>query len=264
LKEKTYKYIKPLFIDILILLGITMLMCFAYLSSSIKVYSIVILFFIVVCSFFTVFLTMSMLILYIAYKNEGIKRCLVKPMSKVLRIVMPFVLHTNRIFKFDLEALRKFFICVNNIIIKSGNKKFEADKILIILPHCLQNNDCNVKVTNNNKNCLSCGKCIIGELNEISKITGINLSIVTGGTAARNQIILLKPEFIISVACERDLISGLIDVDIIPVIGIVNIRPEGPCFNTSVDINKLIDSIISILDTEDTEVIKKLRIIKKI
>ena len=39
-------------------------------------------------------------------------------------------------------------------------------------------------------------------------------------------------------ACERDLTSGIADVGNIPVIGIINDRPNGPCYNTVVDINE--------------------------
>ena len=44
---------------------------------------------------------------------------------------------------------------------------------------------------------------------------------------------------IIAVACERDLISGMMDISQIPVIGILNQRPYGPCRDTYVDVNKI-------------------------
>ncbi|WP_279378941.1 DUF116 domain-containing protein [Acetivibrio straminisolvens] len=62
---------------------------------------------------------------------------------------------------------------------------------------------------------------------------------VTGGTAARNIVSKIRPKIIVSVACERDLSSGIADVGSIPVIGIINDRPNGPCYNTNVDVNAL-------------------------
>lgn len=57
----------------------------------------------------------------------------------------------------------------------------------------------------------------------------------------------LKPKMILSVACERDLTSGIIDVGKIPVVGIVNERPNGPCYNTCVDVSVLKDKLDSII-----------------
>jgi hypothetical protein len=41
------------------------------------------------------------------------------------------------------------------------------------------------------------------------------------------------------VACERDLTSGIQDTHPLPVYGILNERPEGPCRNTLVDLTTL-------------------------
>jgi len=40
-------------------------------------------------------------------------------------------------------------------------------------------------------------------------------------------------------AGERDLISGLQDVKKIPIIAVINKRPEGPCVNTLVDLDEV-------------------------
>ena len=61
----------------------------------------------------------------------------------------------------------------------------------------------------------------------------------------------LRPRAIIAVACERDLTSGIQDVFPLPVIGVLNERPYGPCFNTRVDIRKVEAAILDFLDTEE-------------
>ena len=66
---------------------------------------------------------------------------------------------------------------------------------------------------------------------------------VTGGTFARKVIKEKRPEAIVAIACERDLTSGIQDIDILPVIGVVNERPEGPCCNTQVDLHKVEEAI---------------------
>jgi hypothetical protein len=63
--------------------------------------------------------------------------------------------------------------------------------------------------------------------------------VATGGTLARKHITDHRPDAVIAVACPRDLSSGIIDCFPIPVYGILNQRPEGPCVNTLVDIEKI-------------------------
>ena len=60
-----------------------------------------------------------------------------------------------------------------------------------------------------------------------------------------------RPKAIVAVACERDLTSGIQDVFPLPVLGVLNERPFGPCFNTKVDINKLEAAILTFMDDEE-------------
>ena len=49
------------------------------------------------------------------------------------------------------------------------------------------------------------------------------------------MIIEKRPKLVVAVACEGDLTSGIKDCYPLPVIGVLNDRPFGPCFNTHVD-----------------------------
>jgi hypothetical protein len=71
----------------------------------------------------------------------------------------------------------------------------------------------------------------------------LRLFVATGGTIARRIVKEARPEAIIAVACERDLSSGLVDTYPLPVIGILNERPFGPCINTRVDLRKVQEAI---------------------
>jgi hypothetical protein len=55
---------------------------------------------------------------------------------------------------------------------------------------------------------------------------------------------------IIGVACERDLTSGIQDSYPIPVFGILNHRPFGPCFDTDVDMKMVETALASFLYDE--------------
>ena len=61
----------------------------------------------------------------------------------------------------------------------------------------------------------------------------------TGGTIARRIVVQLRPKLIIAVACERDLASGIQDTYPLPVYGILNIRPFGPCLDTDVALERV-------------------------
>ena len=58
----------------------------------------------------------------------------------------------------------------------------------------------------------------------------------------------MKPLAVIGIACERDLVSGIEEITSkIPVIGIENKRPEGPCKNTLVDVELFEKTLSSLL-----------------
>jgi hypothetical protein len=94
-------------------------------------------------------------------------------------------------------------------------------------------------VTSEVRNCRRCGGCEIADLITMCDAYGIKMSIATGGTLARRVIVETRPKAIVAVACERDLTSGLQDAYPIPVIGVLNERPHGPCRDTRVDLSKV-------------------------
>ncbi len=65
-----------------------------------------------------------------------------------------------------------------------------------------------------------------------------------GGAEARKYIRDVHPRAIIAVACERDLMGGIHDVaPHIPVIGIPNTRPHGPCKETQIDMDRFREAL---------------------
>ena len=109
------------------------------------------------------------------------------------------------------------------------------------------------KITRNIENCRQCGGCSVGALLGLSHKYGIHVGVATGGTLARQMVKEIRPKAIIAVACERDLTSGIQDVFPLPVLGVLNERPFGPCFNTRVDIKKVEAAILDFLDTEEAD-----------
>ncbi len=184
-------------------------------------------------------LIVSIVSIYSAVKKRKVKRALLVPVRLGMKMVMPFALFITDVLKRDKDMIRSLFIDINNLFVQSGGIRKSPDKIMLLLPHCLQNSDCTYKVTGDIGNCKRCGRCDIGKIREMAQEMGVKAVVVTGGTAARNVIAKEKPEMVLSVACERDLAIGISDVSQIPVLGVLNQRPNGPCVNTTVDVEQL-------------------------
>lgn len=192
--------------------------------------------------FFIVIILMLTLVLFSTPRYK-IKSKYIKWIKTSLKILYPLIYSTGLLLNIDKDKIQGEFAFINNHIVSKENISVKPEDILILLPHCIQWSECPHKITNNINNCKMCGKCKVKDLIELSTKYSVEVSIVSGGTAARNVIKRIKPKAIVAVACERDLISGINDVSLIPILGIINERPEGPCYNTEVNIFKVEEAI---------------------
>ncbi len=168
----------------------------------------------------------------------------------VIRILFPLLVGVGRCFGLSKDEIRRSFVAINNRLVFAESKKVRPERLLILLPHCLQNHECGIRITGDVAKCKGCGKCKIKDLSELSRRHGVSISVATGGTLARRIVIEKKPDMIIAVACERDLTSGIQDSYPIPVFGILNHRPFGPCFDTDVDLTMVETALASFLYDE--------------
>jgi hypothetical protein len=161
----------------------------------------------------------------------------------VVEVLFPIMIVVGKLLGISKEKIQQSFVEVNNLLVKAKCNGTRPERILLLMPHCLQFNDCAIKITSDVYKCKACGKCKIKDLVELAQKYNVHLSVATGGTLARRRVAEAKPQAIIAVACERDLTSGIQDSYPLPVIGIINDRPYGPCFNTSVDIAKVAEAL---------------------
>jgi len=152
----------------------------------------------------------------------------------VVKYLFPGIIAMGRLFGIDRDLLQQSFIALNNQLVHTKRLRVPAEKTLILLPHCIQLFDCAIKITGDVDQCIRCGKCDIKGLLELAQRYGIDMAVATGGTLARKIIVEKRPRLIVAVACERDLTSGIRDSYPLPVIGVLNKRPHGPCFNTEI------------------------------
>lgn len=129
---------------------------------------------------------------------------------------------------------------------KKLDRGIPADRVLLLLPHCLQDHNCTFRITFDPSNCRECGGCPVGELMTMAKRLGVKVSVATGGTLARRHLKEKKPLAVVAVACPRDLGQGMLDAYPVPVIGVENSRPCGDCLDTRVDVKAVEEAITAI------------------
>jgi uncharacterized protein len=166
----------------------------------------------------------------------------------VIRELFPLLVGVGRCFGISKQEIRRSFVAINNRLVLAEAQKVKPHQLLILLPHCLQNHDCKVRITGKVENCKACGKCKIKDLVALSEAYRVPIAVATGGTLARKIVVEKRPKVIIAVACERDLSSGIQDSYPIPVFGIFNKRPFGPCYDTDVDMGLVEKGIRTFLE----------------
>jgi len=168
----------------------------------------------------------------------------------VAKVLFPFMILMGKVVGVSKVRIQQSFVELNNHLVRSNKHHIRPNKLLILLPHCIQDFDCQIKITGNIKNCKGCGKCEIKDLVQLSEQYHLKIAVATGGTLARRIIVENRPEAIVAVACELDLTTGIQDSYPIPVIGILNDRPNGPCINTKVDIQRVRSAILDFLEPQ--------------
>ncbi|MBN1782073.1 DUF116 domain-containing protein [bacterium] len=134
--------------------------------------------------------------------------------------IVPLVLKLGNELGVSMDRMANSFVKVRNALLRTNVRQVRPDQLLILLPRCLH---------------LPLQK----QLTAFAKKEGIHVATVPGGEKARQLVMDLQPLAVIGVACERDLLSGIRDVsEKLQVIGIPNIRPEGPCKNTLIDLKE--------------------------
>jgi hypothetical protein len=170
------------------------------------------------------------------------------PFSKNLRgvtvkVLLPLMSGIGKLFGVSKDQVRRSFIEINNQLLLAAHPRATRDKLLLLMPHCLQFHECQFRITGSTLHCQRCGQCPINGLAELSEKYGVGLAVATGGTLARRIVVERRPRLIIAVACERDLSSGIQDSYPLPVFGIINHRPYGPCYDTEVDLERVEEAL---------------------
>jgi uncharacterized protein len=90
------------------------------------------------------------------------------------------------------------------------------------------------------------------ELRALAAAAGVEFTVVGGGEEARATIAEIDPAGVLAIACERDLVTGVREIaPARPVLTLANRRPEGPCRNSEIDLDRaraLLDELQALVD----------------
>ncbi|NOX72021.1 MAG: DUF116 domain-containing protein, partial [Candidatus Micrarchaeota archaeon] len=111
--------------------------------------------------------------------------------------------------------------------------------VIVFIPHCMRKADkCPGKMTENGYDCEHCDVkgCKVWQVRKISIEKGHRTFTVPGGSMVFNVINKYKPKGVIGIACMKELILALENIDMPS--QTVELERDG-CINTDVDIEKV-------------------------
>ena len=208
----------------------------------------------VLLAFLSLFMACCICNMVLAVQGWPFASVLQKQTYELIRFLFPIAVKLGKLFGKSRRQLEASFIAVSNLLFYHRGIRVPANRLLVLTPHCLQLATCPHKITRDPNNCKRCGGCNIGDLVKLSEEMGFHFFVATGGTLARQVVKETRPKAVLAIACERDLMSGIQDVYPLPAVGVLNLRPNGPCYNTKVDmeeVRKALEQVI--LPKEDAE-----------
>jgi hypothetical protein len=153
--------------------------------------------------------------------NSGSRFWRIFPRDLPRLFFRPSIRFFSRIFGGTADRLAHSYIRVHNAWEERSSEPVTADRILVLLPRCLSGPQ-------------------MKRMKDTCRTAGVTVVVSSGGEAARTAVREKRPSAVIGVACERDLLSGIRDLHPrLSVIGLPNVRPEGPCRNTQADAEEL-------------------------
>ncbi len=146
-----------------------------------------------------------------------------------------------------MARFSRAFVSLNNFFSGLRRGKVSREELLLLFPVCLQNSLCDAKITSALSNCRRCGRCKVKSILEMVEHYGIEAAVATGGELALERARVKRVRAIVAIACERELRQGIQAIFPKRVMGIINLRPHGPCRDTDVELPEVERAIRQLL-----------------
>jgi len=94
--------------------------------------------------------------------------------SVAIKLLLPILVGLGRLAGFRREQVQHAFVAVNNELVLAQCRNGSPPRsVLLLMPHCLQDKDCLVKITHRVENCKRCGTCSIKDLLGLAEKYGV-------------------------------------------------------------------------------------------
>lgn len=143
--------------------------------------------------------------------------------------------------------ISRFFIRFNNLLTRLRCRGTAPENLLLLVPRCLQKTGCAQSLGETLDDCNACGQCNVTDLLALRDEFGIRCSMAAGGREALAFVASKEVRAVVAVACEKELMQGILAVFPKPVLGVLNIQSDGPCRNTRLDKERVREAIRSML-----------------
>jgi uncharacterized protein len=137
----------------------------------------------------------------------------------------------------------RWLIRLNNAVVRWRRVRVPSRNLLLLLPHCLHLDSCPQNVVRNLKECRRCGQCDIAALLKARDDYGVVCCVVGGGRQALVHTRRPDVRAVVAVACDRELLQGILFSFPKPVLAVPNRTPHGPCRNTAADMGQVLAAI---------------------
>lgn len=133
-------------------------------------------------------------------------------------------------------------IRLNNYRKHKNNFNVSPERVLLLLPRCIQDSNCGQNIVHDIHNCKRCGNCPVKNMIELCEEYGVIPKVANGGRLALSMVLEAWVDAVVAVACEVELKEGILKSPK-PVLAVINTRPQGPCVNTLVEVEQVREAI---------------------
>jgi hypothetical protein len=146
-----------------------------------------------------------------------------------------------------MPALQTAVVWINRLRNRASSRRYSPEKVLLLLPHCLQHHACKEPVQEAIRNCKGCGRCKMKDLRALAERLGVKVHIASGGREALERARAPEVRAILAVACSKELSEGICAAFPKRVVGVLNSWPHGACKDTDVDVREVESALLKIL-----------------
>ena len=137
----------------------------------------------------------------------------------------------------------RWMVHLNNRLTRWRRVRVSPREVLLLLPHCLHKDSCPQNVVHSLDECRRCGQCSLASLSQLRDDLGVVACVAGGGRQALMHTKRPDIKAVVAVACEKELVHGILAAFPKPVMAVPILTPEGFCRNTMAEPQRVIAAI---------------------